>query len=447
MTDAKLTNPTARHSGVLRSVHFRTGLSVGIALLASSSLVIGTLLQPHASAQFPPPPTGWTTFDVAQEAVQAVVAPPITGPWSLEFAEGAAANGPWAPMAWQWGIVPESLCGLGQQTLSGISTLTFWNASEYPSSDSPAAFTSGGAPLWTFVFENASGFRIAASWFSGQVILNGLVRANSTCPISLSSSPILPNVEMDSSAAAQVAIDEAGATFASDAAYHSALYFPGRTLLPFSMGVGGNIRPWQMVYSQCGMPTYHGSSRITDYIFNSTTGERYGPGWTTITCYDTSYLLTLDSSKLQNSTSPPGAQVWTNLTAVSVFTSAVPATARTTDLTTALFDPDITILSYPWDLRPAAAACNVTNPYFASCTPPSKGWYAVLLDTKGQWLDSFPSTAGGMNWTLAGVPVVVGDQLVFVFAPGPIVNANLELRGTLSNPWVWANVQGGAIYF
>ena len=447
MTETGSMPSSSPMKGGPRTSALSTAIAIGVAVTVASTLVFGSYLSNGSDLGFPAPPADWTMFRVAETTVQSDVAPAISGPWQLVYAEGAAANGPWAPMQWQWGISSFGVtCGLGPEDLLGISTLTFWNASAYPSSDSPNAFTSGGAPLWTFVFENASGSRIVATWFTGEVILNGVVGANSTCP-GTPVQPILPSVEMDSNAAGQAALGQGRAALIASGGYHAVLYFPGPTLLPFGTTAGGTQPPWQVVFTGCGQPTFLGASNITDFVLNSSTGMWYDTASANQECYNTYYLINLNTSVPRNTTSPAGMYVATSVSNISAHTSAVPPVATASDLTTNLFDPDVSILGGSGYIRSATAVCNNTTLNFTNCTPPATGWYAVLFAANGSWLDSFPSAPNGRNWTVGGVPVAAGDELGFVFAAGPVVNANIELRGTLSSPWVWANVRGPAIYF
>lgn len=421
--------------------------SVLLGVLAAALLVLASYEGlPSAHSIYPRPPPGWVTFDQAQARVAEEVAPNVTGPWTLDFAEGVAADQPWSPEAWQWGgPLPGALCGLGPRDLLGVSTVTFWNASLYPFSTDPNALASGAAPLWTFAYLNTSGTRVFASWFEGSVVLNGLIAANATCSLNETKTdqPILPTVQMDSDAAVYYALNSPAGPTLSGGFYHSVLLFPGTTLLDFRTGIGGRIPEWQVVWTSCGDPSYHGLSNLIDVTLNATTYAPASSHWTIggggPACYDTSFSVGLNLTRTFITTSPAGVYFESNITSTSVFTSHVPPSALTSDLVTDLVTVQVERGYGPPPPPPVAALCTDSNPGFSNCTPPSTGWYAVLLDANGAWLDSFPSHLGGGNWTVSGVQLSVGDLLVIVSAQSAFEGTWLGLYAAQDNPFVFGS--------
>ena len=393
--------------------------------------------QPSGSP-YPSPPSGWTTFDSALAAVQSAVVPTVSGPWNLSFVEGAAANGHWSPMAWQWAFGSVSSCGIDPHNLTGIGALTFWNASVYPVVSSANVFSSGAAPMWTFVFQNGSGIRIVATWFLGNVILNGIATpTNPQCRLP-PDQPALPEVEMDSNAAAQLALQRGGSALVAGSGYHAVLYFAaGATMLDGYVG-GGGIQPfWSVAYTQCGAPGYFGPSGVTEIQLNSTTGQWEDQTTMPGPCFDTSYSIGMTQGVSLNLSSPSGTYLSTTLTSIGFLTSAVPPVFNMSGLTTDLVN--VTLFEGPNrnPVPPAAANCTPSHPGLANCTAPNVGWYAVLLDHQGHWLDSFPSDAGGRSWTVPGVPLVPGDEVVIVSASLPTEAVIVYLDSAQANPFVF----------
>lgn len=78
--------------GARRPPQIWSALAIASAVVVACMLVVGTFLYIPTRLQYPAPPTGWTTFDHAEAAVQSAVVPRGVESWNLTFAEGAAAN-------------------------------------------------------------------------------------------------------------------------------------------------------------------------------------------------------------------------------------------------------------------------------------------------------------------------------------------------------------------
>ena len=409
------------------------GLSVYVVTLPSSTTKPGA----HT---YPPPPSGWTTFRSAWAAVSQAFEPFANGNWTVIFAEGVAADAPWSPPATLWyGISPAEWNPCAAQ-LSGISTLTFWNSSLYPASSSLNVFSSGAAPLWTFVFNGTGTSTFVASWFVGKTVINAVLGPGSPC-LSVSSprnvfvkwpfDPVLPATESDSNAIASAAIaEEPNASFLHVAPVPTppqtafALYFPGPQFTP-NLLLTGPV--WSVEYGACGSPGQTGTAfTLTDYLFDAL--KAVGGEWSSSTfgCADSLYNITMSRVLPASSPSPTGVYREWNLTP-SFLTSAVPANLSLANLTTSWIQWRV---GNPSDARnppvpPSAAVCRTPGSSISNCTPPSSGWYAVLLRPSGSLLDSYPDVANGTTWTVPMVHVSSADRILFVGASGFPTNTTI----------------------
>ena len=379
---------------------------------------------------YPPPPAGWTTLDGAWTAVSNAFSALANGSWSISFAEGVAADGHWSPPAALFMNTGGKWSNCEAQ-LSGISTLTYWNASQYPSTQSATVFTSGGAPLWTFVFNGTDTWTYVASWFLGTVILNAALGPGSSClQFGVFNSPayqrVSPSQELNSNAiATEVRAEDdylAGIGYPMPPTPMPvppnpgvALYLPGPQVLPYLI-VGQS--QWTLAYTTCGLNGYYGTTTpFTAYLLNSTappSGHNYqwgiGPG----PCYDAVYSVDLNRTVVVGAPSGRG-QYFEWRTNVSFLTSAVPTHWSLSDFSTSLFGLELNSLSpSPGSLPSSAALCGPGSHNLSSCPAPSAGWYAVLLSPTGVWLDSFPSSPNGTQWALPNVLAQSRDLLAFV---------------------------------
>ncbi len=382
---------------------------------------------------YPPPPSGWATFRTAWSDVSRAFETFESGNWTVGFAEGAAADGPWSPPAVLWAEVDPVTWDECASQLSGVSTLTFWNASLYPFSNTTDVFSSGAAPLWTFIFNGTDTSTFVASWLTGRVILNGVLGPASPCfgvssPMNdvfrgASFDPVRPTVELDSNAIASAAIAEqrnasllhvAPVPVPPSPAF--ALYFPGPQSVPITADAPDT---WVVTYGQCGLLGQLGSGfTLTDYIFNGSSAT--GNSWFSIdlTCADSYYVLKMGNTTIAGPPSSSGVYRAWNVSS-EFLTSAVPEVWTASDLATTMLRWEVLNgASGNLPIASVAALCGPFSANFSSCVPPSSGWYAVLLSPDGTWLDSYPSVANGTAWTVLGVPVADGDRIVFVGTSG-----------------------------
>jgi hypothetical protein len=403
-----------------------------VLIAATFSLYEGrNLTSSSAEAPYPPPPVGWATFHTAWSAVFQDFSGLAVGNWTIEFAEGAAADAPWSPPSVLWSSTPPSLWEPCAAQLSGVSTLTFWNASAYPYSDSPNTFSSGSAPLWTFVFNGSGTPLFVASWLAGEVIVNGALGPTSPCLnlyefAGVSYEHVQPATEVDSNVIASAAISEernaaliGAAPVPTPSSPAFALYFPGIQFAPDTVNAPDL---WVVDYGACGSPGQLGTNfSLTGYIFNATSAA--GGDWLTshFTCADAYYDLNMTATAVPNP--PIGSGLYREWALNSSFlTSAVPPVWTSTDLTTSLTHwevvtpPQVGVSSMT--LAPTGAVCNSAAQNLSDCTPPTSGWYTVLLGPNSTWLDSYPSVSNGTGWSLPGVPIETGDRMLFVAAAG-----------------------------
>ena len=401
------------------------------------------------SPGYPAPPRGWTTFLGAWADVSSAFSALVNGSWTVHFAEGVAADGHWSPPAALWALYGPGSWVPCEDQLSGVSTLTFWNASEYPSTQSSNDFTSGAAPLWTFVFNGTHTLTFVASWFLGRVSLNAALGQGSPCSdFSIFGASTFvtvdPNHELDSNAiAAEVQAEDEyfsqrppGVTGPTPMpvppAPGVALYFPGHQLLPSELSGRGL---WTAAYWDCGLDGEYGTSASwTGYLLNATTvpsGHTYQ--WFGSAggepCYDTEYLVSLSRTGVVGAPLGSGEYLEWRIN-VSFMTSAVPPAWNLTGLTTSLFGSELRSGSPPFSVLPSARAlCGSGSRNLTSCPAPSNGWYAVLLAPNGTWLDSYPTSPNGTNWSVPGLHIQSGDLVAFVASQGYGSTDSLELTG------------------
>jgi hypothetical protein len=412
----------------------------------------------HQGPTYPTPPPGWATFKTAWSDVSADFNVFANGTWTVRFAEGAASDGPWSPPAVLWDESDPQAWDACAAQLNGVSTLTFWNSSLYPYSSSPNVFSSGAAPLWTFIFNGTGTSTFVASWLVGGVLINGVLGPASPCysvspPLrdvfaGTSLDRIQPSTILDSNAIASAAIaEESNASHLDVAPVPSppspafALYFPGFQSVPITVNAPNT---WVTAYGECGLAGQLGTDfTLTDWVFNATSAA--GNNWFSIglACADSYYVLNMSRTVLSNPPNSSGVYREWNLSS-SFLTSAVPATWTSSDLTTSLIDwwvvngtgAGITVPS-------STALCGTSSTNLSKCTPPASGWYAVLLSPNGTWLDSFPTVANGTTWTVAGVHIADGDRIVYVGAPA--VPTTSAFRTTFdTEPTVYAGATIGS---
>jgi hypothetical protein len=425
--------PASRKRGVLIAL----GLSALVVTVGVLSYVVvaPTLYAVHGASKYPAPPVSWVTFRSAWAAVSGALSAFANGSWRVSFAEGVAADAPWSPPLDLLPYDNVSAWDSCEAELSGVSTLTYWNASIYPASTSADVFSSGAAPLWTFVVNGSDTSTYVASWFLGNVTVNAELDSGSSClqfPIFNSTSQLVhPSQELDSSA---IASEVSGlhqnwtqqpppTTYAytpmpSPPVPEVALYFPGLQSVSLSPG-GPSNGDWTVDYQPCGLVGSYGLlAADNNYQLNSTVIPQ-NPlaeySTTALSCYDSAYQVHFNQTSAELAPMNSGNYVEFTLN-VTLLTSAVPARWNLSDLSTSLFVPEASVpgdssnpLTY---VTPELCGPGSTN--LSSCPPPAQGWYAVLLGPTGNWMDSFPTTPYGGAWAAAGVGLQSGDRIALV---------------------------------
>jgi hypothetical protein len=427
---------TVRRSGTRRRLAILAIIVVVILVVATLSAYEAYRPAQSSASPYPPPPAGWATFQTAWAGVAGAFAQLAHGQWTIIFAEGVAADGPWSPPATFWGGTAAGLWDPCAAQLSGISTITFWNASAYPYSTSPNVFSSGAAPLWTFIFNGTGTPTFVASWLAGQIVVNAALGPTSPCFLtSVFNSPsveqVHPATEVDSNTIAAAANTESQLvlpvppphvpTLGEEA---FALYFPGPERLLPSTTTGANL--WSVAYGMCGLPGQLGSTfTLGTFLFNASTAQGNSWATTTVSCYDSYYLLNMTREMIHANSSGVYRQWSLNW---SFLSSAVPPRWSLSELTTSFLQWQLRSSAPPFSLVPPSAAGSCpTDPVVWNCTPPAQGWYAVLLDPAGNLLDSYPTIANGTAWSVPNDHLSPGDQILFVGAPGILTNATFEV--------------------
>jgi hypothetical protein len=415
-----------------------TWVGVIVVLLAVAGVAAWGISTSTVAPPTPPPP-GWMTFHQAAPVAQQVADSLIVGPWSLSFAAGIAADGPWSPaIGGTFGATPP--CA---GRLSGISLFTYWNDSEYPTSHASTVFSSGTAPLWTFGFIDATGDVAVISVVNGSGAYNGLWTAGSGCaaPLEPQYRPgFSPTTVADSSSVAATVrglpsgpltprVGSGGAFDPEDPGTAFEMYSIGDWTYG-TVGVDPNVAStahlptWWNIWGRCGLAGDSGWSPSVALSFNATSA-----GWTGTTIDSPSYCQSVGAVGSLGSPSvgvPPGPpgnfETWS--VRLTASTSSVPAPTgwnrlTTGSLTPALWTNGSSGAPFTTPVTSGAAVCGVGTGTLSDCTVSPSGWYAVLTDAQGNWLDSFPSVVGGSNWTRANVTVTTGDAMEILLPAEP----------------------------
>ncbi|MCI4360499.1 MAG: hypothetical protein L3J91_02240, partial [Thermoplasmata archaeon] len=406
---------------------------VAVLLVIAGVAAWGTMQTPSSSAA--PVPTGWMTFSQAAAIAQNLANRSVVGPWSISFAEGLAANGPWAPtLSGTFG--PSAAC---VARLSGIGLFTYWNDSVYPQSRDATVFSSGAAPIWSFGYVDPSGDTEIISIVNGAGGYNGVWPSSSHCTIatgssfragfSLASVADSPNVAARVQGLPMGTLTPSGGFPAIDPA-HPGTAFELYTLGFASADVAGFDHPvaepgglhapaWWDTWGRCGLPGESGRTPSVVVELNaSSAAQAFVAGNAPTTCASIGVTGSLSAPSLGTLLSGNGSfEAWG--LSIAPVTSLVPAPPGWNVLSTDALTPELwqnTSSGVAFDglVPTGTAACGVGSPNLTACTANPLGWYAVLIDTHGHWLDSFPALAGGSLWTRTGISVTTGDTIELI---------------------------------
>jgi hypothetical protein len=425
-----------------------------VALLAIAGVADWGILS-NPTAPPAPPPAGWMTFHQAAPVAQQVANSLIVGPWALAFAAGVAADGPWAPTIYgTFGTTPP--CA---DKLSGISLFTYWNDSEYPVSHAPTIFSSGTAPLWSFGYVDPAGDTAIVSVVNGTGVYNGLWLVSTGCAMPLDSSyrpGFSPSAISDSSQVAATVMGlPAGWLAPTDGTFppfdpaNPGPAFEMYSLGPWADGAAGSelnvgspgtdhLPSWFDTWGRCGLAGAAGNSPSVVELMNATTGRlaQFGSN-SVILCQSVGAAGALSAPTVGIPPGPTGTfESWT--LSVSASTSTVPSPNGWNVLTTSSITPVLSTNSssggtpFTAVVPSGAALCGVGTGHLSECIVNPAGWYAVLTDAHGNWLDSFPSQAGGSNWTRSGVTVSSGDAIEILL---PAETPTVKLFELLYTGW------------
>lgn len=424
--------PIAPHErGKRRRVLIVVAITVIVVVAGIASYEVYQATRP-SSSPYPLPPAGWAAFKTAWNDVASAFQGLASGPWTIYFGEGVAADAPWSPPAAFWDGAPSYLWQGCLGRVSGVSTFTFWNSSLYPYSDSSTVFSSGAAPLWTFTFNGTGTSMFVVTWLTGHITVNGAFPLGSPCYSYFEfdvyyqgvqyNTLVNPDTEVDSNVISATAIQDSQSTqiyppptVPTPANKAFALYFPGQEI--FLPDTTSEFNQWTVVYGNCGLPGQLGSTfNLGAYVLNAT---HPAGGFMTMTgrlsCFDSYYRLNMTSVPFLAPPNVSGQYRMWNLTWGFV-TSAVPPTYATTSLSTGMLHWELKNDTTPpfVNYAPSAAVCGSGTTNLSNCTPPAQGWYAVLLNQNGDWIDSYPSVQNGTAWSIPSVAVSPGDRILFV---------------------------------
>ena len=397
---------------------FVAGVLAGL-LLATLPLTVPNGL---SKAEAIPGP-GFTSL-AAYQQVQGKVNATLGGPWGLISMEGVVSPEPVAPFAW------------GQDRCQVLPGPTLWNLSGI--ANVSTSLWSGRAVFWQLVYLNSSGAMLFGSDVNGTVVIDGPYLASTPCVTILESgsggiygsfgpSYWLPNgtfvrellrtlEQLDSASWGATAANHLGnVSFTAWADRGVAYYTLGYTWLNL---VGWTEGAWLVWYQGCGVPGRSGPQpyQTTGWALNSSPTTYYGSigsGSGGLSCPVSNAEFHVGFSETGSNSTGLGAYLGFRL-----------SVGLGSNGSYIYFDTANSLVSWMTGVSlgtaggvpvaPAQEQCPSNATRVTSCVAPRTSWYAVLESPVGWILDTFPSTAGGSEWSRPNVFVTNNDTLVVV---------------------------------
>lgn len=345
------------------------------------------------------------------------------GPWAFAFAAGLAASDAFAPM-----IAGTNGANLRCQAyLSDVSVYTYWNASLYPRSAASTVFSSGTAPLWSFGYLGDNGDTAIVSVVNASARFNGILPASAQCydyatAKVLRGYPLTTVVDSSQIAASEMPLLTGGSGSGSfrnismDPRWgpEFEMYVLGQRSSAVSgsdsgWGSGGLYPSWFTVWGSCGVTGAPGAGSETGFDFNSTTGA-WNRDWTfsaRVPCQAIAHDGSIGPAI--NGTVPNGTTTRWKVNLDPPITSSVPPAANWTLVPMSAVSVRLNYSGSDVPNPPGGAVCGPGTTSISDCIANSTGWYVVLTDAAGRWLDSYPTLPGGQSWSLPNVELVSGD--------------------------------------
>jgi hypothetical protein len=368
------------------------------------------------------PGTDGPTFYQALSEVNASVHGVPGGPWAPFSVWGVAAQSPFSANVLGYPSENRTVNSCGQH----FNGLTMWNGTMPVFNGS---FSSGTAPFWQFGFFSDTSYEVL---LATDVLGTPHVYPPMTYPwpcnawYDLGSNPsrwtgLFGSFPVDSPAAVQVALGSIDQN-------RLALDAPEVELITIGPGIFdgfGDAAGYGVLFDRCGQVGVSGGAEPLELVGESTQAVRD----------ETENLTTNCALPSAGHGTPDGLY---DLLFSSPSLSAAAGTAQVTvPFQVAFAYPNGTLTGDEdgWGLANWMVGLHVTNSSsgqtrplgtptcrswvasLADCTASPTGWYAVLLSSSGEWLNSYGASPNGTAWYLPVDALVSHEQLVVV-APG-----------------------------
>jgi hypothetical protein len=384
----------------------RVRLWVAIAL---SFLVVTSGVFAYESLRTPSPsrsPSG-LDFSTVDQLTSQALNNSSGRPWILASALGVVSSQP------SW------LDPLGEQACLSYEGVSVWNASRIPLAS--GQFSTGVAPFWSLIYENASGSLVDAVSLDQSIHYVGPIPASSACGAEMATflggitaSPVQTSEEASAQTWGII-----GSSYVR--AHPGAIEF-------YEIGAGqlfdwGSAPTrWIDGYEVCGLAGYAGTMPETSLavkFLTPTTWEVINQtgGCGTVEGYDVQFGAPSPTEAL-------GPSVVITLP-MTVNFSGPGNTANAFGLISWFLGVSLSNVTTGQPLAPGKLVCS-NNSFSLSTCHASGGWFAGLLSPTSYWLDVFGSVNGTDGWVLSDVPAYTADSLALVFGTNP-GNSSLTL--------------------
>lgn len=316
-------------------------------------------------------------------------------------------------------------------TCDRLEGVTPWNSSGIPVFT--GAFTSGAAPFWSFLVENATHeFVFATDLLGASRIYTAQV--STPCAIAAGLAGVAPvngTITTDSAAVARMAFSAAGAP--GSRAARVASPFGEYLVLGGAQVEYADASPfgWVVNYFRCdvvgiaGTQNYSAVGTIAD-------GDPWfvDQGWLTCTGIVPTYVLAFSTTSNVTPAGQSGTYLATpfQVTRHANNTSYFDLSGLQTWMTELTLENRSGVA-----LQATSATCARWVASLAACPASSSGWFAVLLSADGGWLDSFPSGGSSTNWTIPNV-IMASHESVVLVAPSSWNVTGDKLAADASSP-------------
>lgn len=385
-------------------------LVASVTLLVVISAVALSFGSPRANTNVPPVNAGnGTSFGQAFAPANRTANATQGGPWRLVSALGLYTTLPFTPILYP---LNDSL----NQTYAACGSLpgvTIWNASAIPVGVGSAS--QGYAAFWSFIYLNSSSSSLVVTYLNNQVRSFGPLAPSSPCGRLLARlNPVYPTIP----AAAPTADYASGAWEAEGAAFAQAhRNFAAQFVIGWSQtDAWADPFYWNVNYYQCGLAGFSGDGTLSVAETNLTTGKVIATLTQGENCNLLNYTMHFSPVQVVNDSGTATRFDVTALQLEDSFPNRTGPNVTTNDgwgldawmTQLRLTSPAGTPLAM------ASPSCTSWVVNYTQCRANQSGWYAVLVNANGGWLDSFGGSGSSGSWTVPNVPYTSHEQLVIV---------------------------------